>query len=523
MSTRVLVVAAALCAALAAAADLTTLQTVFNNQVKGSQLVYAAASVTQDTTRVLGEYSGAFGYKKLTSPTEPMWTDSSLRMESLGETLVGMAVLKLIQDSLLVGLDTEIPAKYFPRQVQLVNPLGAGSKKMTLRQLMTHTSTLKDDQWSSYFTTAPTSVLSLSAFLEAYFLDVTGAAYVQKSSIFTAVTPGDSASYKYAKINIALLTHIVEVEIASSSATSLLVSSTTEKTAIAYIQEHILAPLGMTNTFFTSLTGTFATLSSPAATPFFTGARMTDVNSGGTAVTSTKLHPGILANYMTYTSASDISKMIRALFVDTQSTFFAHGTTMKAVASKFTVSATAATSTGMTGQGTAVQYFDGATLCAKALANGAVTSCIMTASTVVWGMVANGDFSQVSYMCTEQTTARTVCTTAVYGFRESLSGMTADLSLAMAGTALQLAIGDTSTTTQVSSTTDEKDPLFGMWVGGGVILVLAFVFAAAYLTEFVIQPAPVMGGVPVPAGMMPEMRPTADEDPYFNPQATNFN
>jgi hypothetical protein len=46
--------------------------------------------------------------------------------------------------------------------------------------------------------------------------------------------------------------------------------------------------------------------------------------------------------------------------------------------------------------------------------------------------------------------------------------------------------------------------------------VLIFVLVASYFTEYIIQPAPIVSGVPVPQSMMPQQMARVPTDTYFN-------
>lgn len=502
-----------LLAGAALAQDVSTLESVFTYQASRDTSLNAATVLVQDTAGTKNKYSGAFGYSRR-SQVKPMWLDSMVRVNNLGELLVTAAALKLVETSVLPSLDSSIPAAFLPRQVPLVNP-SATSTPITLRHLMTHTSTLSDASFATSRRTSPTAVSDLSSFIIGYFITSSGGTNVLSSSIFTTGTPGAAASYNYAKINTALLTFIIERAVIQNP--SLVTGGI--YTALAYVRETIIAPLGLSNTITLTLVGGVPTVSYPAGGQAWTNAIVEDRMPGNIVVNTKPLHPAYFSDYMTFMSTSDMARLARSLWLDTSTTsanLATVGTTMRSVNNGVTVSNVA----GQNGQGLGIYYFNGATMCASALATNAVARCPLTAAHSVWGLVATGLMSQVAVYCTDAVSSQNpTCVVTTHSFDDSSPNLkSADLSQAMAAAAFQLAIGDTSTVTQTTVTTSSRSSLYGVWVFLGVLGVLVFVLVASYFTEYIIQPAPVISGVPVPQSMMPQTANRPPTDTYFNSQ-----
>jgi len=498
---RVLCAVAVAAVLVAAANDITDLAQVFSFQQSGDTTIFGAAVATQTTARQIPELTGAFGVRA-TESSSPYTIDSNVRINTMGELLVVAAALKLIDSSALpISLDSPIPTQYLPRGVTFANP-NSPSNPLTMQMLMMHTSTISDARFNTFTTNAPTATLDLRSFVESYFLTSSGGTFRLADGVFTTgATPGALASYSYARANTALLHYIVEQAIIAVPG---LVSST-EKTALAYIHEQILAPLGMSNTFVRHRTGTFpkVTLPGGASTTLYSGSVVEDVTSTGGVATTTTLHPAVFSDYMTYSTVSDLNKLARHLFVATNGLLNSVGTRMKGAMQ--TISTSTPPVTGFRGQGLGLMFFDGAAICAAAQATQIATRCPLTTDSRVWGFQGNGEYSQVGLYCAEIAAGTTTCAVTAHSFRAT--GTTAlksnDLSYAMAGTAMQFAAGDTSTLSQTTTVTNGRNSLYGVWVFLGVLGVVAFVIVASYFTEYIIQPAPPLGAQIVPASMMP--------------------
>lgn len=485
-------------------ADVTKLQSVFTVQNRADTGIFGSAVVTQNALRQVAEITGAFGESRKTPTSRPMYTDSSVRMESAAELLITAAALKLVADSNLVAIDQTIPSQLLPRAAQFVNP-SFGTTALTLKMLMQHTSTFSDAKFATWQKTSPDPVVDLRTFVEGYFLTTVNNQFTVASDVWhtTSIQPGTAAAYQYAKVNIAMLAYIVDQAIVANPT---LVSGTS-KTVLGYIQEKIIAEFGMSNTFIRNVDGSFPTSSNPSGGVIYTNAVVQDLTVGSVAVTTTATHPAYFSAFMTYSSAADMAKLVRALFLETGTNWATVGTTMKAN----TISLASVTNKvrAQVGQGLGIFTFDGAQICADGVATGVITKCPLTTTSTVWGTVAVGEFSQVGVFCAD--TGSVTCVTTTHSFLASSGTQKSyENAMAMAGTSVQLAVGDATTITTTTSANDSNSNLYGLWVFFGVLGVLLFVMAAAYFTEFVIQPAPITSGVPVPAAMT--MGPGDDND-----------
>jgi CubicO group peptidase (beta-lactamase class C family) len=496
------------------AVDVSTLQDVFSHQSQADGTLQGAAVSVFDTVSFTSKLSGAFGYSDRTN-SEPMLPDSMVSANTMPEALVATAVLKLIASGTLPPLDSTIPTVFLPAQVSLTSPHTAAT--ITLRMLLTHTSTLNDGNFETAKRSSPTAVVDLRSFVTSYLITSSGGVNSLSSSAFTTgVTPGSSDAYNYARINTALLTYIVELAVVSNPT---LVSGGTY-TALAYVREQILEPLGMSHTITLTVVGGFPTLAYPSGGVIFGQTAVELLSSAGTVLSTKPTHPAYLSDYMTYTSVLDLERLTRALFLTASSgtgsaatsILGSIGATMK---SKTVVSSAIA---GVTATGLGITFFDGAVLCAAAIATQMVTRCPLTASHNVWGLVATGAFSQVGVYCTDAiSTSNPTCVTTAHTFSDAGTTTKAPtISYALAGAAFQLSIGDTSTISQETVSTSSRSNLYGVWVFFGVLGVLVFVLVASYFTEYIIQPAPVVGGVPVPQSMMPQQVARVPTDTYFN-------
>eukprot|EP00672_Neobodo_designis_P016755 CAMPEP_0174835638 /NCGR_PEP_ID=MMETSP1114-20130205/5506_1 /TAXON_ID=312471 /ORGANISM="Neobodo designis, Strain CCAP 1951/1" /LENGTH=516 /DNA_ID=CAMNT_0016069591 /DNA_START=56 /DNA_END=1606 /DNA_ORIENTATION=- len=504
--------AVVLLALAAAAVDVSTLETVFNYQVQSDTTLQAAAAAVLDTSSFRSQLSGAFGFADRTNGNA-MMLDNIVRVNTLSETLVVAAALRLVAASVLPSIDSTIPTTYLPQQVSLINPAHA-TTPITLRMLMTHTSTLSDASFETARRTSPTAVVDLRSFVTSYMVTSSGGVNTLSTSIFTAgATPGSTAAYNYARINTAVLTFIIEMAVIANPGQ---ITGTTY-TALAYVREKILSPLGMSDTVTMTTTGGFPTLSYPTLGDAYSERVVEDRSSAGTTLTSRTLHPAYFSDYMTFSSPLDLARLVQSLFLSTStstsSNLAAIGNVMK---SKTVVNGGVS---AMTATGLGIMYFNGATMCASALATGAITKCPLTAAHNVWGFVSSGQFSLVGYYCTDAvSTTNPTCVTTVHTYNDAGSAGTkpVELSQAMAAAALQLAIGDTSQVSQTTVSSSSRSDLYGVWVFFGVLGVLIFVFLASYATEAIIQPAPVTNGVPVPQSMMPQQVARVPTDNYMN-------
>jgi CubicO group peptidase (beta-lactamase class C family) len=487
-----------LLAGCASAVDVSTLESVWKYQLSLVDTTLQGVAVTVfDSTSFTSKLSGAFGTSDKTNG-DPMLLDSMVSMNTASEGLVVAAALRLVANGVLT-LDGAISTTLLPTgSIPFVNP-SYPSTQISIKMLMTHTSSLSDSTFETYKKTTGTLLADLQSFVTAYML--TDDRLSLRSGLFaTGVQPGQ---YSYARINSALLSLVVE-----------LANRVTYGTALGYVRATVLAPLGMSNTVTLTLLGAPPALTYPSEGPVY-GETMTELlNSGNQPTTARPIHPAYFSDYSTYTNTLDLTRFLRSLFLTSTSSSTANlitiGNSMK------TKTITTATGvTGQTGAGPGTMFFNGNTMCNEALATSAVTKCPLTASSNIWGWVSSGPYSQVGWYCTDAFSGRTTCVTTVHTYTEA-SLKTVQLSYAMAAAAFQLTGGDTSTITQTTLDSSSRSSLYGVWVFFGVLGVLIFVLVASYFTEYIIQPAPIVSGVPVPQSMMPQQMARVPTDTYFN-------
>lgn len=481
----------------------------FAFQQRGDSTLLATSVVTQDALRTVANYDsvGAGG----SSLSVPFESTTPVRMNHLSELLVTTAVMLMIDANLLPALDSAIPTQYLPRGIAFFNP-AYPSTPLTLRHLLTHTSTITDGKFATFAKTSPDPVLDIRSFAEAYFLQSSQGAFTIATDIFTAKSPGTSASYQYSKANIALLTFIGEQVVIATPT----VVSTTQKTFLSYVHEKIISPLGMTSTFVRMPDGSLPQLAYQSNVPLFNDAVMQDQSSAGVEMTRITTHPAYFAQSMAYSTTGDVSKLMRALFFDprtaTTSSFRSIGSRMKSTT--ISVLGLTTANTAQVSQGLGIMFFDGAQVCSFALTTGAVSRCPFSSTSSVWGVVATGEHSQMSAICSDSlSSTNPTCVTSAHAFFQSATVKSSQLGLAMAGASFQSSIGDTSTITQTGSSVNGNNALYGVWVFFGVIGVLIFTVVAAYVTEYVIQPAPAITGVAPPTAAVP---PPAPRETYFD-------
>jgi CubicO group peptidase (beta-lactamase class C family) len=443
--------------------------------------------------------SAAFGYQSTVGSGSPLYSDTKFRMGNSGEIYVATAILNLIATSVLPALDTAISANLLPGGITFANP-SFPATSLTLRHLLTHTSTLTDARWTNFALNTPSTVLDLATFATSYFLTGTVGSYQVATDIWSSSNPGSSASYNYAKANIALLMFIVE----RATSTNNLVTST-DKTCLAYVAEKIWTPLGMSNTFVRTLTGGIPTSSYPAGVSVYASNSIhQDTTSAGTtvtAVTSIPLHPAYFAESMTYSTPTDMAKLNRALFLDSSSAFYTIGTTMRSGLVDLTSVSTASKVTAQKGVSLGLRTFDGSQICSLAIGTAVVSACPLSSTSNVWGTVHAGTYSQFISLCSDASASSIVfCTSIAVGHAAGTNAISP--SLATVGSIMQLAFGDQTSSTVLTNPTT-TDSLYPLWVALIVGGCLAFIFFAAWATEFIVGEAPVASGLVMPTNQLP--------------------
>ena len=166
-----------------------------------------------------------YGFADLAS-RRPVTVDTVFPLASVSKPVTATVVMQLVEQGKL-GLDEAVaPHLGFP----LANPHHPDAP-ITVRQLLTHTSSLSDAKYYEidFRTPGKDATLSLAALLEGYLAP--GGAYYDADKCFSAAAPG--AQWAYSNIGIALLGYLVE----RISGKDLRVLS----------RETIFAPLGMSS------------------------------------------------------------------------------------------------------------------------------------------------------------------------------------------------------------------------------------------------------------------------------------
>jgi CubicO group peptidase (beta-lactamase class C family) len=495
---RMLFAVVLLCTAACVVSDVTDLQSYYTYLRAQDSTIFAGSVLAMDTTGKLHTSSVVVGSGQFTT-TVPMTESTSFGINAVSESYVATTIINLVSTGTLpFSLNEVIPAGYLPRGVSdFFNP-NFPLVRMTMQMLMQHTSSIDASaDFQAYTQTKSTgSVVTLAAFCEAFFVSTT--TNTTKTSIWRPVQPGLASTYLYNPANVALLAFIANVAISSNSA--LVVSS--NKTAAAYVQEVIFNPLGMSASFLLSTSGTAPVTSNPIQSPVFTGNAVVQplTTSGASGDDgNTLVHPAYLADYMYYSTSSDLGKYVRSLFLaasGSTTTFSAVGTQMQS--STVSIAAVSGIPTGVTRQGLGIMYFDGGVMCAAAIASGVITSCPLTSSSTVYGNYGRGARSLVGYFCTTQASSTNpTCVVVQLSYFNIGASATKSYTylLGYAAAAFQSAIGS-SVINGPSPAATTTDSVYGVYVFIGVTAVFLFVMAASYTAEHIIQPAPIVATVP---------------------------
>lgn len=178
-----------------------------SNHVPG--LVYAIVADGQVV------HSAAFGYSDVENKVAAT-NQSVFRIASMTKSFAGMAILKLRDEG---KLQLDDPVRKFIPEMDSITPLTDDAAPITIRQLLTHTAGFpQDDPWAD-------RQLSIT---DNSFTDFI------KKNVSLSSPPG--IQYEYSNLGFTLLGTII--------------SSVSGKHYESYIQEKILDPLGMKNTYW---------------------------------------------------------------------------------------------------------------------------------------------------------------------------------------------------------------------------------------------------------------------------------
>jgi CubicO group peptidase (beta-lactamase class C family) len=173
-------------------------------------------------------YEGAFGARNLSTGT-PMTADTVFRIASMTKAITSVAAMQLVEQGRL-QLESPVPdidaALSSPQVLEGFDASGAprlrpARQRITLRHLLTHTAGFGYEQWDA----------NLARYVPATGMPSTSTGRVASLRMPLVFEPGERWEYG---INIDWVGRIVE--------------ETSGKTLDAYFRDHILGPLGMTDT-----------------------------------------------------------------------------------------------------------------------------------------------------------------------------------------------------------------------------------------------------------------------------------
>ncbi len=211
----------ALCLQGIASAQGPALDAFIERQMQRAHVPGLAAGIVRDGELV---WSSGYGYAHVKKRT-PVTPDTIFMLASISKTITGTAVLQLHDDGIL-DLDADINT-WLPFDVRHGRH---PARKITARQLLTHTSGIRDDdaQYDAY--SRGDSEISLHDFLREY-LHPQGDQYHRRRN-FAPWQPGKR--YEYSNTGYALL--------------GLLVESATGQDFNEFCKERLFAPLNMQHT-----------------------------------------------------------------------------------------------------------------------------------------------------------------------------------------------------------------------------------------------------------------------------------
>eukprot|EP00744_Colponema_vietnamica_P003824 GILI01005803.1.p1 GENE.GILI01005803.1~~GILI01005803.1.p1 ORF type:complete len:253 (+),score=59.71 GILI01005803.1:68-760(+) len=197
---------------------------------------------------------------------------------------------------------------------------------------------------------------------------------------------------------------------------------------------------------------------------------------------------------MFYSTTENLARLARSLFIETNGLFAAPGAQMKL--SPLVVTSSSSVRLGQLMQSYGLTYYSGNYLCNLVYGSMSGITCALTDSHTIWGSYAVGLQNMWGYFCITVSSV-TTCTTVMLHYYETSTARSPNLILGAAALSLSDAVSSSSSSggqsSQSSTTYDEG--LTGLWVALGVCLVIVFVLAAAYFTEYIVQPAPVPSGI----------------------------
>jgi CubicO group peptidase (beta-lactamase class C family) len=477
------------------AASTTAMLSALSTQAGAFSNIFGASIVTEKTVSTVTAGTPqvvAYGTRDPTT-ADPFLVDTPVRANTgLGELSTAVLVQKLINAQILPQLDSSVPTRFFPGGIQLLNPAFPGVP-LTLRMLLTHTSSVVDN--GALFTSPTTSgsgvaQTSLRTYAEAYFLTAGSSGTTSVATdIWASLQPGLSSTYQYARANVVLLSYILEQVIAENPT---LVTST-QKTVGAYIQESVFAAVGMTDTFFVLPDGSFPMTSTNF--DIFSSRVAVETSISGGVVSTVPLYAGYVADVMLRTSASDVHKLMRALFLDSTSTFYTIG---QQLTSAF-ITVTDISRAGVTKQGFGIVGFDPSLLCSAASSILTFSAGCSVAASTLYGITGVGTTTAVVAICTANvdtsTGTGTTCTTSTFSFNPTRTMPLSSTGFISAAAAFNDQFIDAGVTDGTTIVPNDQQPssIYGFFVFLGVLGSSIGVLFLAYVGEYILRPVPLMG------------------------------
>jgi len=187
--------------------------------------VSGLSAVVVKNGKILCTASGGIAHIEENRPVNP---DTIFAWASVSKTVTATAVMQLV-DNGVIELDDDVN-DYFPFPVR--NPT-CPDEPITVAQLLTHTSSIREDEYQGVYRdlyVEGDSPIALSVFLKDYLTP--GGAYYDVENNFTRECPGEI--YAYSNIGVGVLGHLVEV--------------VANQPFDQYSRERIFDPMGMTET-----------------------------------------------------------------------------------------------------------------------------------------------------------------------------------------------------------------------------------------------------------------------------------
>jgi CubicO group peptidase (beta-lactamase class C family) len=198
--------------------DTAALERFMTAQLEELHIPGLAVAIVDDTGVL---FSDGYGWADLETRV-PMTPDTIINVASISKTVTNAAVLQL-RDQGLLALDDDV-SRHLPFDVR--HP-AFPEAKITVRQLLTHTSGIQDGDayYASYACGDP--AVSLGSWVRGYLEP--GGPYFDADQNFLATAPGEASSY--CNVGYGLLGYLVETVSGVPFAD--------------YIQTHVFEPLGM--------------------------------------------------------------------------------------------------------------------------------------------------------------------------------------------------------------------------------------------------------------------------------------